>query len=336
MMHASLIVPWCRNNDIFRHDSALNRDGTFDPYIRLRDQLLTKGIILDTGDININRRVAFELHQDVQEHREKTPAYLMMFETPVVKPKNADPLQWVRYRKIFTWRDDLVDGDQFIKFNFPNPFVVPMVDGWSTRDRFCCLIAGNKAATVNDKRELYSERVRTIRWFERHAPSEFDLYGIDWDLPPTRQGILGKVQKRLSRRVSRLIPRRPFPSYRGPVNNKRDVLLRTRYAICYENVCDMPGYVTEKIFDCFFSGCVPVYWGASNVTNYIPADCFIDRREFRDTESVYNYLRRIPENEYRDYQERIAAYLESDAAYPFSSDAFAETIVNTIVSDLGQ
>ena len=36
------------------------------------------------------------------------------------------------------------------------------------------------------------------------------------------------------------------------------------------------GYVTEKIFDAFKAGCVPVYWGAENITKYVPAECFID------------------------------------------------------------
>ena len=48
------------------------------------------------------------------------------------------------------------------------------------------------------------------------------------------------------------------------------------FAICYENARDIPGYITEKIFDCFFAGCVPIYWGgAPNVTDHIPANTFI-------------------------------------------------------------
>jgi len=119
------------------------------------------------------------------------------------------------------------------------------------------------------------------------------------------------------------------------VAQKRDVLTRTRFAICYENVRDLPGYITEKIFDCFFSGCVPVYWGAGNITDHIPADCFVDRRQFRDTEEVYNFLKAMTEQEFIGYQQRIAAFLQSDAAYPFGSEFFAETIVTTIVQDLG-
>ena len=165
MIRASLVAPWCCNNEIFRKDSALNRDGTFEPYIRLRELLLTHGIMLDTGDCNDMRSVQFELHQDVQRNKTGATAYLMLFETPLVKIQNGDARNWARYRRIFTWRDDMVDGDRFIKINFSNPIQPGRVDGFAKRDRFCCLIASNKTLAVRDDRDLYVERVKTIRWF---------------------------------------------------------------------------------------------------------------------------------------------------------------------------
>lgn len=224
----------------------------------------------------------------------------------------------------------------FRKINFPNPLKIPLVDGWQGRDRFCCVIAGNKSVRQYDPRELYSERLRVIRWYERHAPQDFDLYGIDWDLPPPMPGLIGKVYKRVWRLLSRVFRVQPFPSWRGKVERKRDVLQRTRFSYCYENVRDLPGYITEKIFDAFFAGCVPVYWGAGNVTDHIPADCFIDRRQFADTAAVHAHLKAMTEAEYRGYQERIAVFLASPAAYPFGAEYFAETVANTVVQDLGR
>ena len=127
---------------------------------------------------------------------------------------------------------------------------------------------------------------------------------------------------------------RPFPSYRGKVERKIDVLRRTRFSICYENMRDMPGYITEKLFDCFFAGCIPVYWGANNIAEHVPPDCFIDRRQFADMSAVYAYLKSMDQQTYKGYQQRIAAFLESDAAKPFSAETFAETIVSTICQDL--
>ena len=115
----------------------------------------------------------------------------------------------------------------------------------------------------------------------------------------------------------------------------KEVLEKYKFAICYENARDISGYITEKIFDSFFSGCIPVYWGASNIEDYVPSDCFIDRRKFTNTEEVYHFLTAMTENEFIGYQQRIVRFLQSAAAYSFSSDFFAETIVKTIVQDLG-
>jgi len=321
-------------NVIFDRTNIANRDDCFAPYALLRDKFYQSGIQVDTVDKTQFQGLVFELHQDVQYATNSTINYLLMFETEFVKVENADTTQLGQYRKIFTWNDDFVDGDRFIKINFPNPIQVYAADGFSSRDKFVCMISSNLTLPVHDDRNLYTERVKAIRWFEKNSPHDFDLYGVGWDIPVVHRGLIGKVERRFWRILDRIVKLQPFPSYRGKVAHKRDVLTRTRFAICYENVRDLPGYITEKIFDCFFSGCIPVYWGGSNVTDYIPADCFIDRRQFKNTEAVYRFLKSITESEFIGYQKRIAAFLQSDSAYPFSSEFFAETIVSTIVKDL--
>ena len=45
-----------------------------------------------------------------------------------------------------------------------------------------------------------------------------------------------------------------------PVANKFDVMTQYRFALCFEN--DLyPGYITEKVFDPWISGAIPLYWG---------------------------------------------------------------------------
>ena len=46
---------------------------------------------------------------------------------------------------------------------------------------------------IEIKKNLYNERVKTIKWFERNAPNDFALYGKKWNLTarlPTRIGAL--------------------------------------------------------------------------------------------------------------------------------------------------
>lgn len=334
-IYAGFTARGFRENTIFDLSHPWNRDNCFHPFYLMREKLKDHGIEINTVDVTDKLFVAFDLHMDVHRQSISENRYLLMLETPQVCAANGISSNWNNYHKVFTWNDELVDGDRFVKINFPNLIRVHPVDGFSPRGRFCCLISSNRTITANDDRILYPERVKAIRWFEKNAPQDFDLYGVDWDLPVVGNGLIGKVERRFWRALSRIIKLRPFHSYRGRVVQKKDVLRRTRFAICYENVRDLPGYITEKIFDCFFSGCVPVYWGANNIADHIPDNCFIDRRNFRDTEDIYKFLKEIREEEFIGYQQHIVAFLQSDAAYPFASEFFAETIANTIVQDLG-
>lgn len=334
MKFAALRASGQRNDIIFDINSPLNRDNCFEPYAMLKDELSKHDITIRTSDLTDDNAPLFEIHQDVQQESKSSKNYLLLFETRFIKPNNGDLKKLSFYQKVFTWDDNIVDGDKFIKINFPNSLQIGKVDDFSSRDRFCCLISSNRSLTCSDARDLYVERVSTIRWFEKNAPQNFDLYGIDWNFPAAKSGVTGRIQRRVWRALSRVLTFKPFPSYRGRIASKNDILSNTKFSICYENVRDLPGYITEKLFDCFFAGCVPIYWGASNIEKYVPHDCFIDRRQFSNMSDLYIFLQNMSEIEYVAYQQRISDYLKSEAASPFSSHFFAETVVKTIVEDL--
>lgn len=46
-------------------------------------------------------------------------------------------------------------------------------------------------------------------------------------------------------------------------DNKREFLKLYKFNLCPENT-NFKGYVTEKIFDAIYSGCIPIYWGSEN------------------------------------------------------------------------
>ena len=94
------------------------------------------------------------------------------------------------------------------------------------------------------------------------------------------------------------------------------------------------GYITEKIFDSFFAGYVPIYWGAKNITEHVPSNCFNDKREFDSFESVYNFLKNISEKTYMDYLSNIESFLNSSNSNQFKHDTFTNTIADAITQDL--
>jgi hypothetical protein len=148
--------------------------------------------------------------------------------------------------------------------------------------------------------------------------NSFDLYGVGWNRPPNLK--------------EKMMPftRRFYSSYRGTLQNKWDVLPRYRFSLCYENIRDEPGWVTEKIFDCMRAGCVPIYWGANNISDYVDPEAFIDRRKYKSDAELEIFLLGITEKEYLIYQEAIKDYLQGDLFKKFLPPAFADTIIDVL------
>ena len=333
---ANFVGNGLQRNNIFDLSSSGNRDGCFEPYLLLKRNFLTHGIEINTADVNRAKNILFELHMNVQPRaRREVPSYVLLCEPPQIWPFNRQKKLMRRYSRVFTWRDDLVDGNRYIKLSLPNKIVVSNSRGWQGRNKLCCMIAGNKTVLHKSPIELYSERVKTIHWFEQHAPQDFDLFGQGWDRSAARSGWAGRVVRKARRYIISPSGTNYFPSYQGEAAGKIATMRKYRFGICYENVRDLPGYITEKIFDCFFAGCIPVYWGASNIGTYIPENCFIDRRNFAGHEKFHSFMVSMTEPEFSAYQKHIAAFLTSDSAKPFSAEIFAETIVKAIISDLG-
>lgn len=124
--------------------------------------------------------------------------------------------------------------------------------------------------------------------------------------------------------------RQRYPSYRGPVRDKWEVLPYYKYSLCYENVRDEPGYLTEKLFDSLRCGCVPIYWGAPNVADYVDEEAFIDRRKFKDDSELAAFLLSTTASEYARRQDAIEAYLRSPRFAQFLPSAYADTVIKAL------
>ena len=252
--------------------------------------------------------------------------YLFIFENEIIKPDNWKRENHRYFKKIFSWRDDIIDNKKTFKFFLPNKIPETISSDISQKTKFCCMIAGNKKN--NQPGELYSERIRAIKWFETNQPAYFDLFGKGWDLtvPVTIKHLKPVIQPFYN------IFSPPYPSYRGEITSKRTILEQYKFSICYENVIDIPGYITEKIFDCFFAGCIPIYLGASNVADYIPENCFIDKRKFPEYSTLFNYLKHMTEDEYLNFFNAIKGFIKSDKILPFGAKHFADLIINEVNS----
>jgi hypothetical protein len=257
--------------------------------------------------------------------------YLLLSENEANRPDNYWPRNHAAFDKVFTWNPQLVDNKKYFQCYWttrvPENFRIDPTE----HKKFCVTIASQKYNP--HPKELYTERVRSIRWFEQNHPDEFDLYGTEWD----RRYIVGQFSRanlflqRFYKTAGNRFKSGHFPSWRGTVARKRDVMRQYKFALTFENAV-FPGYITEKIFDALFAGCVPVYLGAPDVTDFLPASIFIDRRNFKNYEELYKYLKGMPEKEHATYLAEIENFVRGPRIKPFSVEGLCELVQNQIVN----
>lgn len=169
----------------------------------------------------------------------------------------------------------------------------------------------NKKNIHTHKHSIYHMREEAVKYFFNNCPNDFDLYGTLWD--EKYNNILKGYIKQ---------------------EKKYEVLSSYKYIISFDSFVDQRGYISEKIFDCFMAKTVPIYLGASNVTDYIPEDCFIDMRNFKTFKDLDVYLKNISEERYNEYIENIEKFLRSKQFLDnFSSVASANKIYNALMAD---
>jgi hypothetical protein len=326
------------NNYIFENSQAPIGDDLLRPFLEIKKYANKLGystcLINNLDEHEIVAYVFIDMPEVRCAHlsaaiKSGKPIYLLALESKLINPRSYEKENHKIFNRVFTWDDSLVDGQSYIKINYSFDFPAS-VNFKNMKEKLCTLIGGNKYS--NHPSELYSKRVEAIRWFECNHPDDFDLYGTDWDqntfFGSRWLGLLNRVK------ITRKLFSPKFSSYKGRVERKKPILEKYKFAICYENALDHHGYITEKIFDCFFAGCIPIYWGADNILSYIPKNTFIDKRKYGSYEDLYAYISTMKQYEYEEYINNIANFLTDVNTLKFSNNNFAKTIVDSIVCDL--
>ena len=292
------------------------RDNIFEPLIRLKELFALQGYNLYIlGDYEKEKpdRLLFYNCSDTKllttlyrADMLKNSIYVSL-EPPLVDPMHTEN-NMKRLSNIFgavmTWQDDLVDNKKFFKIYVPMPKKDKSFDISFCDKKLITFISSNfpKKQWYKPK-SLYGKRVEAIEYFQQKCPDQFDFYGKRWS-------------------------KEQYPAYKGLVEHKDDVLKNYKFAICFENMEKVDGYVTEKIFDCFYADCVPVYWGPDNIEKYVPKNCFVDFRDFSDFDALYDHLINMTEEEYNDIITNIRAYLNSSMYAKFLPEQYFNDISN--------
>jgi hypothetical protein len=163
-------------------------------------------------------------------------------------------------------------------------------------------------------RDRFQARLRAFEAFSNR--DDFDLFGTGWDhREPAVAPDLHAAAVR---------------AYRGPASDVLPLLARYRFALVYEDT-RFPGYVSERILDCFFARCIPIYSGAPDVAQYVPPSAFIDVRQFVSFPELERFLTRMTEDDARRYVEAAHAFLTSPSFESWCVDRFARDLVDALM-----
>ncbi|MBT4090894.1 MAG: hypothetical protein HOE30_20605 [Deltaproteobacteria bacterium] len=164
-------------------------------------------------------------------------------------------------------------------------------------------------------REIYVDRIKAIHYFSQY--SDLHLYGEGWDDPVS--GFSKKYHESARKAWKQTLPFR----------EKNPTLNKYRFSLCFEN-CSFPGYITEKIFDCFHSGCIPVYFGAPDITDFVPKLCFIDYRDFKSFTQLDKFLREMSEETGKEYLDAAYSFLQSPECESFYQNVYIDTLLDLL------
>lgn len=325
--------PFFNKDYMFLHDHP---DHMLYPFFVLKKELYRRNIEIHTSDILPKTNADYIFYNEVPKSNlfkkrltpgdnEKDRSFLMLLECPIIRPDNFDEDYHAHFKKVFTWDDQLLDKDnqKYVKLNFTQSFNKPTAN--VARDKFCVCVSGNKK--VKHANQLYSKRLEIIKWFESNDLNNFDLYGRGWGhIKVNSNTILRPLN-----RIFSYMPEYKFrSSWRGQVENKLELLQRYKFNICIENAKNYDGYITEKIFDSFRAGCIPIYSGPPNIHDYIPSNCYIDIENFSSFKDCYNYMLSIDDREFKKYTESINEFLDSKDAKSFEYKTFIDTFIYTL------
>ena len=316
-------------------------------FIHLKKVLLEYGIDLSTRDINTPEESALLFcfdnpHLLLAEKKPGQTWCLIINDPPIYYPQSWDPAYHTRFDYVFTFDETLVDNKKYFYYPFAidtEYFSIPeIVSEKEFNNRTLATFVSHAIHKYPDKKHPGStlhRRYETIKWYGNNHPQDFGFYGgtfikRDYYFGFKGVGLIKKfIPKNIFQSLAAFMQRNLIKVYKGELKSleKFDVIKKYNFYYCYENTIGINGYVCEKIFDCLYSGIVPVYWGAPNISELIPYQCFIDGTKFKDEASLYTFIKKMKYTEYRNYLEQARIFLHSKEMERFTVSNSIQCII---------
>ncbi len=290
---------WCRINQILGEKNyRLNYTEDLSDSILEDIQLNKKAIlIIDSLPDNDRTRKLCEV---------AAKSILLVYESPLVDKQVHEKDYQQLFSQIVTYRSDQIEASRVVQYCYPVRREIYSEETWIPfgQRKFCCMIAGFKSSQLPG--EAVSVRQRVVEFFRDEHPDQFELFGMGWP--------------------------KDWQINQGPIDDKDRTMKQFKFVICPENMVGVAGYITEKIWDAFCNGVVPIYMGPPDVEDYIPSNCYINLHHLQKPKKLYKYLSKVTEEEFQEYLKNIRQFLSSNEAKRFSPESFVTIFANALLS----
>ena len=92
--------------------------------------------------------------------------------------------------------------------------------------------------------------------------------------------------------------------------NINEFYKRFNFALIIEN-CDAKNYVSEKIYDAWVAGCIPIYYGNKGIIN-LPENCYIKINQFEESnyKQINEIINKLTKEDIDEYYNNINQNIE--------------------------
>ena len=316
-----------QNNRLFDQNNP-----TRTKYCLLKQKLEARGFKCGTQDkIDPNMcqiRVLVDperLHFD--ETRPDIKQCCLLIEPKVVRPNSYRQEMLKKFDLVLTWDDVLLSQlSNARKIRFAVELCQANIAGCAAkihqrRPKHACMIYSNQKSSRFG--ELYSARFSLLQASYTEGNSPIDLYGRGWESRAYSTRLMRKLATLNGFKKLMSLGYTPPQAWCGKVAEKKDVLEQYNFCVAYENAFNQEGYVSEKILDSMLSLTIPIYFGSKNIADYIPEDCFIDRRNFNCDAKLLNEIATMGELKIKGYRKAMVEFLSSPEAQVYSNESFS-------------
>lgn len=100
-----------------------------------------------------------------------------------------------------------------------------------------------------------------------------------------------------------------------------DFINRYKFMICFENV-SKPNYFTEKLINAYYNNTIPIYWGCTNIDEYVNIDSILYLKPDFTQEDVDELIQQIILLDNNDdlYKKKYDSFFFKDGILPDSFD----------------